>query len=414
MTRSILVIGAGIVGVCCALSLQKRGLAVTLIDRGSPGRETSYGNAGVLSRISITPLNNPGLYSKIQSYLGNKHAALHLNWSRVARSPEWLLRFLWEARSSQAQQRIEALNSLTATTVEMHRDLMAQAGISRHLRDNGTIKLWRGEAGHAAAKADHDFLMSRGIATEILDRQGISAYEPHLNPIFAAGLFVPANGSVDNPAAVVEGYAALFAARGGTILRGEVTALSRTGSRWQAVTASVSHEADAIVLALGPWSGDLLRPLGLDPKLDVERGYHFHMRPKGGTTLSRPVYDVDAAYFMAPMEQGLRVTSGVEIAHRDAPENHRQVTAALARAREAISAGETVEDKPWRGSRPTLPDSLPMIGEAPRHPGLWLAFGNQHIGLTTGPATGEVLAAMMTGEKPMADPTPFAPSRYIR
>ena len=112
MTRSILVIGAGIVGVCCALSLQKRGLAVTLIDRGSPGRETSYGNAGVLSRISITPINNPGLYGKIPSYLGNKHAALHLNWGRVAKSPEWLLRFLWEARSSQAQQRIEALKRI--------------------------------------------------------------------------------------------------------------------------------------------------------------------------------------------------------------------------------------------------------------------------------------------------------------
>jgi D-amino-acid dehydrogenase len=412
VSRTALVLGAGMVGVCCALSLRKRGLAVTLIDRRAPGSETSYGNAGILARSSIVPLNNPGLWPKLASYLGNRHPALNLDWRRALTRPGWLLRFLWEARRAPAAARIAALDALTASTVERHRALMAEAGVSHRLRENGTLKVWRSEAGHAAAKAEHDLLAAHGIASEILDRQGISAVEPGLNPIFPAGLLTLANGSVDSPGAVTAAYAALFAARGGRIEQAEIVSLSRDESGWRAETASGAFEADLVVVALGPWSGDLLAPLGLDPKLDVERGYHRHLRPRPGSALSRPVYDVDGAYYMAPMEQGYRITSGVDLSLRDAADNHRQIDMATASAREAFPLLETVGET-WRGARPTLPDSLPMIGEAPGHPGLWLAFGNQHIGLTTGPITGEIIAALVCEETPPIDPKPFAPGRYL-
>jgi D-amino-acid dehydrogenase len=401
------------VGVSCALALQKRRLDVTLIDRKEPGRETSYGNAGVLATSSIFPLNNPGLFPKIGGYLGNRHPALNLSWRRAISRPGWLLRFLWEARPSQAQARIAALQALTASTVERHRALMAEAGVSHRLRETGTLKLWRTEAGHEAARAEHAFLKRHGIESQILDRQGISGVEPGLNPIFPAGLLIPGVGSVDSPGAVTAAYAALFAARGGTIEQAAITGLARADKGWRASTATGSVEADIAVVALGPWSGDLLKPLGLDPWLDVERGYHRHLAPQAGSSLSRPVYDVDAAYYMAPMEQGFRITSGVDLSPRDAPDEHRQIDAATASAREAFPLGEVVGET-WRGARPTLPDSVPMIGEAPRHPGLWLAFGGQHIGFSTGPITGEMIAAMVCGETPPIDPTPFRPGRYLR
>jgi D-amino-acid dehydrogenase len=412
VTRTAIVLGAGMVGVSCALSLQKRGFDVTLLDRREPGRETSYGNAGVLARTSITPLNNPGLYGKITSYLGNRHPALNLSWKRALKGPGWLLRFLWEARPSQAAARIAALESLTSSTVERHRALMAEAGISHRLRETGTLKVWRTEAGHAAAKAEQDFLASHGIVSQLLDRQGISGLEPALNPIFHAGLLCLENASVDSPGAVTQAYAELFAKRGGKITQAKVEALARNGGSWQARTDKGSFEAELAIVALGPWSMDLLAPLGLDSKLDVERGYHRHLQPEKGVSLTRPVYDVDAAYFMAPMEQGYRITSGVDLSQRDAPDEHRQIDAVTKSAREALPlkefAGET-----WRGARPTLPDSLPMIGEAPRNPGLWLAFGTQHIGFSTGPIIGEVVAALASGEKPPLDPAPFRPGRYI-
>lgn len=411
-SRSVLVLGAGMVGVSCALALQKRGFAVTVIDRREPGRETSYGNAGVLSRSSIVPLNNPALFRSLPSYLGNRSAALHLDLRQLISDPGWVLRFLWEARPAMAAARIAALDSLTRHTLPLHRALMQEAGISHRLRENGTLKLWRSAEGAAKAQAEQAMLSRHGIETELLDRQALSGLEPSLRPIFPAGLLFRGNGSVDSPGAVVAAYAELFTSRGGTLQQAGVTGLRREGEGWRVETERGPVLAQQVVVALGPWSADLLKPLNLRPPLGVERGYHRHLQPRNGAALRRPLYDVEAAYFMAPMEQGIRISSGVELAGRDAPDNHRQIDAVMASAREALPLDQG-DGETWRGARPTLPDSLPMIGEAPRHPGLWLAFGNQHIGFSTGPVTGEILAALMAGEAPPVDPTPFRPGRYL-
>ena len=167
-----------------------------------------------------------------------------------------------------------------------------------------------------------------------------------------------------------------------------------------------------VVMALGPWSADLLRPLGYRVPLAVERGYHREFRPNPARSLWRPIYDVDGAFFMTPMERGIRVSSGVELTDRDVPSSFAQIKQVVPLAREVVEFGDAIGDV-WRGARPTLPDSLPMIGPAPRHRGLWLAFGNQHIGFTTGPATGAAIAAMIAGGPPPFDATAFAPDRYI-
>lgn len=413
MSRTAIVLGAGMVGVSCALALQKRGFTVTLIDRREPGRETSYGNAGVISRSSILPLNNPGLWKNLPKYLGNRHGAVRYRWGHLLRNPGWILGFLGEARASRLAQRVAALDSLAALALPLHKRLMAEAGIAWRLRDNGFLELWRSHAGEAAASARRLWLEDHGVRTEQLDRQGLSALEPGLNPIFAAALLHQDSASVDWPGAVVEAYAALFASRGGEIVRDEVTGLEKSAEGWRAQGKIGSHQAGIAVVALGPWSADLLRPLGLKAPLNVERGYHRHYKPAQGRFLNRPIYDVEAAYMLAPMELGCRLTSGVELADRDAPDDHTQIDQLLPRAREAFPLGEPAEAGTWRGSRPTLPDSLPMIGQAPRNPGLWLAFGNQHIGFSTGPVTGEILAALVCGETAPANPAPFAPSRYL-
>lgn len=413
MTRTSLVLGAGIVGVSCALALQKRGFMVTLIDRREPGSETSYGNAGVVSPTSVVPLNNPSLWKSLPNYLGNQHAAVRYRWGHLLRNPGWVLRFLAEARPSRLAPRVAALQGLTAQALTLHKAWMAEAGISHRLRETGTLKLWRSEAGQQAARTEQQWLEDHGFRADYLDRQALSAVEPDLNPIFSAGLWLRDNGSVDWPQAVVAAYAALFAARGGKIVRAAASGLSRTPQGWRATTDSGSFDADLAVVALGPWSTDLLHPLGLSVPLNVERGYHRHYRAGDGRSLSRPFYDVESAYFLAPMEKGYRLTSGVELANRDAPSNFAQIDAVLPRAKEAFDLTEATEATTWRGARPTLPDSLPMIGEAPRNPGLWLAFGSQHIGFATGPVTGEILAALICGEKPIADPAPFAPTRYL-
>ena len=413
MSRRAIVLGAGIVGVSCALALQRRGLRVTLLDRKAPGRETSFGNAGVISRASIVPINGPSLWKNLPRYLANRHPALRWRAGDMARNPAWLLRFLAQTRPSQLPHRMAALDALLAPAAALHKAWMQEAGISHRLRETGWLKLWRTEAGHAAALAEQAMLAKHGITAHVLDRQGISGLEPHLKPIFPACLLHADSASVDEPGAVTEAYARLFAAHGGTIIEADIQGIVQSEPGWQVRTSQGALQADIMVVALGPWSADLIRPLGLDVPFGVERGYHRHYAPGAGTSLSRPIYDVDAAYVLAPMSMGYRITSGVELAAREAASDFSQIEAALLRAREAFDLGESTDSAPWRGARPTLPDSLPMIGEVMQRPGLFLAFGHQHIGFSTGPVTGEMIGAMVMKEALSVDLKPFAPARYL-
>ncbi len=166
------------------------------------------------------------------------------------------------------------------------------------------------------------------------------------------------------------------------------------------------------VIALGPWSDLVFAPLGYSIPLAVKRGYHLHLAARGNAVLNRPVLDTDRGFLLAPMNRGIRLTSGVEFARRDAPPSPVQIERALPKAHKLFPLGEPVDAKPWKGARPCLPDMLPVIGRAPRHQGLWFDFGHQHHGLTLGPVTGLLLAEMMTGETPFADPTPFSVERF--
>jgi D-amino-acid dehydrogenase len=169
------------------------------------------------------------------------------------------------------------------------------------------------------------------------------------------------------------------------------------------------------VLALGPWTREFAKTsLGLSVPMAFERGYHMHYGAAGGATLGRPVYDTGGGYVLSPMAQGLRLSTGVQLADRAAPPDLAQLGLAELAAREAFPLDVRLDEKAWLGSRPTLPDSRPIIGECPGRAGLWLAFGHQHIGFNTGPGTAALLGSMMAGEACAFDPAPFRPSRFLR
>jgi D-amino-acid dehydrogenase len=217
---------------------------------------------------------------------------------------------------------------------------------------------------------------------------------------------------VDSPGNVTKAYAKMLAGAGGEIRRAEIKLIAQDNDGWRVVLSDGELRARHVVVALGPWSAELLRPLGYGVPLATERGYHREFAPNAKRKLLRPIHDAENAFLMTPMEQGIRVTSGVELTARDAPSSYAQLDAVVPLARSVVEFGEPVGDI-WRGARPTLPDSLPMIGPAPRHTGLWFAFGNQHIGFTTGPATGEAIAAMISGAAPSFDVSAFSPKRYL-
>jgi D-amino-acid dehydrogenase len=407
----VVVLGAGIVGISTAYAARQRGMSVIVVDRREPGSETSYGNAGILSSGSILPLNQPSLWKSLPKYLTNQHHALRWDPAWAMRNAGWIMRFLANATEAQTKPRATALRALTGASLKLHREWIVKAGAPERIRETGWLKAWRSD-GTVAAKAEQALLTEYGIKSELLDRQAISALEPNILPVYKVGLLHSETASVDSPGNVVKAYARMFAGSGGEIRQSDIKSITPDGDGWCAVLSDGEIRARHVVVALGPWSADLLRPLGYRVPLATERGYHREFKPNPARALLRPIHDAEGAFLMTPMENGIRVTSGVELTARDAPSSHAQIDAVVPLARGVAEFGDAVGET-WRGSRPTLPDSLPMIGPAPRHKGLWLAFGHQHIGFTSGPATGAAIAAMIGGAPPPFDAAPFSPSRYL-
>jgi D-amino-acid dehydrogenase len=407
----VVVLGAGIVGVSAAYAARQRGLSVILVDRREPGSETSYGNAGILSSGSILPLNQPSLWSALPAYLSNRHAALRWDPAWAIRNIDWLVRFLANATPSRIKPRATALHGLIGASLKLHREWIVKADAAQRIRETGWLKAWRSDA-VATAKWEQAFLAEYGIESRLLDRQAISALEPNILPVYKVGLLHTQTASVDSPGAVVKAYARMFSGSGGEIRQADIKAIVPDGESWRVVLEDGGISARHVLVALGPWSADLLRPLGYHAPLAFERGYHREFKPSPARSLLRPIHDAEGSFLMTPMENGIRVTSGVELTARDAPSSFAQLDQVVPAARGVVEFGEAVGET-WRGARPTLPDSLPMIGPAPRHAGLWLAFGNQHIGFTTGPGTGAAIAAMIGGEMPPFDVSAFSPNRYL-
>jgi D-amino-acid dehydrogenase len=414
--QQVVVLGAGMVGIACALSLRQRGLGVTVIDPLGPGAATSHGNAGVLARSSLMPFNHPRLWSQLPGLLRGRSPGFRYDPLAVLSQWRWGGSFLAHAREQAFRETTTALDALIRHSGDVHRQWMGAAGVAHRRHDEGWLFLYRSEAGFEAGAFGRETLARFGVSTAELDAHELHELEPHLQPIFRKALWVKDASSVDSPGEVVRAYARWLVERGGQLQTTEATYLQRDNGGWS-IGTSDGHalRTHHVVIALGPWSRDFMREqFGLKLPMGFERGYHRHFTPEKGAALSRPVYDTAAGYVLAPMAQGLRLTTGVELNAQHAPPRPAQLNAAERAAREALALGERTAEPDWLGSRPTLPDSRPMVGECPCQPGVWLALGHQHIGFSTGPGTGELLAQLMLGEPTTLDPHPFRPQRFLR
>ncbi len=298
--------------------------------------------------------------------------------------------------------------------VAEHEALAGEAGAERYFRRTGWLKLYRSDRAFAAQTGELELAKSFGIANVPLDGSAARALEPSLAVVFRHAVHWTGAVSVSNPLAVTRAYAARFSALGGISLAGDARTLHRAAPYWRVETASGPLDAENAVVALGPWLLDVLSPLGITLPLVVKRGYHRHFRMPGNASLSRPVLDAANGYCITPMEQGIRLTTGVEFAARDAPPTPVQFDRLMPAARELFPLGEPVEAQPWMGARPCFADSRPVIGRTPWLGGLWLACGHGHWGLTLGAATGRLIAEMVTGATPFCDPTPYSAERFAQ
>ena len=408
----IIVLGAGIVGTAIAVHLAKRGLSVTLIDRGEPGEGTSYGNAGIIEGNTVFPAAFPSSFAELARIALKRSPAANYHLAHLPRVAPWLLAFRAASQPARLVETAKVMRPLLARAVAEHEALAAEAGAAQHLSRRGWLKLYRTDSAFAAQAPELELAARFGISNIPLDRDGALALEPALSGEFRHAVHWSGAVSVDNPLALTRAYAACFAALGGLALTGDARTLHRSNPYWRVETASGPVDAGDVVIALGPWTPDVISPLGIKLPLAVKRGYHRHFRPKGNAVLSRPVLDTENGFLLAPMEQGIRLTTGVEFAARDAGPTPVQLGRLMPAARELFPLGEPVEAEPWLGARPCFADSRPVISRAPGQHGLWLAFGHGHWGLTLSAVTGRLIAEMMTGAAPFCDPKPFGAERF--
>jgi D-amino-acid dehydrogenase len=407
-----IVVGAGIVGSSIALQLARRGMGVTLVDKRAPGEETSYGNAGVLEGNTLFPHAFPSQLTALLRVAMKRAPEANYHLSFLPQIASWLLAYRANTNLQNSIVFANEMRPLFSRAIAEHEALMEDSGATRYLRKDGWLKVYRRDASFDAAARERDLAGSLGLECRVLDQDQARALEPSLSPVFRRAVHWPGAASVSNPSAVTKAYAQRFTERGGVILRGDARTLERVNDKWRIVTEAGVLDAPEAVIALGPWAPDILGPLGIRTPMKWKRGYHHHFRPQGNAGLTRPVVDVDNGYCLAPMEQGIRLTTGAEFADRDAPPTPVQFDRLLPDARKLFPLGETLEATPWMGSRPCFADSKPVIGPAPGKPGLWLAYGHAHWGLTLGPVTGRLVADLMTGATPFCDPAPYSVTRF--
>lgn len=413
--KQALVLGAGMVGISTALQLQKRGWTVTVVDRRGPGEETSYGNAGIIQCEAVSPYPMPRDIGSLAAVAAGRTNDVHYHAAAMPDHAEALARYWWHSAESRHARISDAYARLivqaTATHEDLMRDCPTDGGMDGLVRRDGYHVLFRRQTLFDKALAAAEENRKRwGVRFKALTPGELARAEPALKQTGVGAIHWLDPWTVSDPGALVAAYGRRFVEAGGRVLEGDARSLTATSQGgWAVETAGGRLEADTAVVALGPWSPELLRPFGLRFPMVRKRGYHRHYTGGG---LSLPLLDTGFGYVIAPMKRGLRITTGAQFTHTDAPADPVQLERAELGAEGLLDLGMPVEPQPWHGTRPCLPGMLPVIGEAPEHRGLWMNFGHGHQGFTLGPATGRLLAELMSGETPFTDPAAFRPDRH--
>lgn len=410
--KSAIVLGAGIVGVATAVHLQQRGWSVVLLDRGEPGGETSYGNAGIIQSEALRPYPMSHDWRELTNIaIGTTNGVR----CRIAALP-WhlapLLGYWWHSFPARHARASAAYAQIIGCAVREHDAFIRDSEAGNLIRRDGFRVLYREHSALQAAIAAAETLRATyGVKFSILTPWDFKQAEPALADAGVGGIHWLEPWTAFDPGGLVTAYANLFTRLGGHIVRGDAQSLSESGNGvWSVITQGGRMEAEAAVVALGPWSPELLKRFGYRFPMVRKRGYYRHYA--GGGTLDLPLYDAANGYVLAPMTKGVRITTGAEFAAPAGKLDLTQLAFAEQAARKFLDLGWPVEPKPGFGTRPCMPDMLPVIGGASRHRGLWLHFGHGHHGFTLGPATGRLIAELMSNEVPMVDPFPYRPERY--
>jgi glycine/D-amino acid oxidase-like deaminating enzyme len=411
MTRHVVVIGAGIVGVSTAIWLRRAGAQVTIIDRASPGTGTSHGNAGVLAASGVAPVTGPGLLRKAPFMLLDRDVPLYLRLSYLPSLLPWLVKYMGYANDADTRRISAALAPIVSDSVEQHKSLTADLGLSDWVTDSDYVFAYRQRADFDAEAYTWALRAQAGFSPQLIEGAGVRDYEPALGSEINCLATLKDHGFIRDPGGYVAALAHAFEQAGGKVMQAEVKDFDLTGGTVTAVqTTQGTVACDDIVLATGVWSKPLMAKLGLNVPLESERGYHVIFEDATGGP-SRPIMIASGKFVATPMAQGVRCAGILEFGGLEAGPSKAPLALLRRQAKAAFPNLKAANEIEWLGHRPAPTDSLPLIGQVGTSR-FYTAFGHHHIGLTGGPKTGRLIAGMIMDQPGNTDMKPYHPQRF--
>jgi D-amino-acid dehydrogenase len=414
--KRIGVIGAGMVGVAAASFLQREGHDVFLVEPGSPGEGTSFGNAGCLNGSSVVPMSMPGTVRNVRQWLTDPMGPLVIRWAYLPAIMPWLVRFIRAGRPEKVRAQAKALRTILGPSLATLAPLIRDAGAEDLVKKHGHLFVYRSDESWRKESLAWALRRENGIVWDEFDANELRQLDPNLSRDYVKGVLVRENGHTVNPHRLVNSLADAFLRNGGRIERTRATGFDLDGGRLKGIhTESGTLPADGAVVAAGIWSKKLAATLGDKVPLETERGYHLMIRDP--EVMPRiPVADAEGKFVATPMELGVRIAGTVELAGLNAPPNWERARVLLRHVRRMFPAlAESYPEErlsTWMGHRPSLPDSLPVIGRSAASPDVVYAFGHGHVGMAAAPMTGKVVAEVLSGKTPSVDLAPFSPKRF--
>ena len=412
MTNKITIIAAGVIGAATALRLQQKNHDALLLDREKPCAGASFGNAGAIVDSSCVPTATTGIFFDAIKMLVQSHSPLSIRPSYLLKISPWLVRFIGQSRTTSIYKNTTYLHALSQHAVHSWRKLTDNTHFSSLFNAKGWLKVYR------SGNAFDDTLRSRKVLDKVgtkyqyLNAAEIHDLEPHLAHTFKHGFFQQDSLNIKDPQLLVQGMVDLLVNRGGQYKKFDVKSIQDCNGVIQLKGKSTDLLSHKVVIATGAWSRVLAKQFGDDIPLETERGYHLMLPESTQTLLSRPVVNGDNDFVLSPMNKGIRMTSQIELAGLNRAPNFNRIRKLLPLAKQMLPNIETQEESIWLGHRPSLPDSLPVLGHSTKSENVIYAFGHQHLGMTLAAITGDIIADLLGNKEPKVSVFPYRVNRF--
>ena len=403
----IAILGAGVIGLAIAERLLAEGREVTLIDPGPPGRGASYGNAGTIADYAVMPVGSPAVLRDLPRLLFDRNSPLAIRRAALPTLAPWLVRFLRQSLPAAAARNAQALAGLLEGAGPLWQGLAERVGGLGILQDRGCLYLYDSAADFRAAHTEMARRRGFGVQLELLSPEALAHLEPGLPPMAGAAFF-PGALFLTDPGAMMAHLAAHVTAKA-PLIRAKATKITRKGGTVLIEGEDLRLVARRVVIAAGAHSRALALTAGDRIPLDTERGYHLEWDFK--PPLTRPACLTSRGFYLCPMQGRLRVAGTVELGGLAAPPSPHRLQR-LEEGAKAIFRSLGPPDRSWMGFRPSIPDSLPVIGPSANGGEVIHAFGHGHIGLTLAPVTARLVADLIAGRAPERDIAPCRASRF--